>query len=115
MVSILHIESFENCGDQGLLAKTDHGAGAGTVFLAVDFDAQELACRAEIGDLVFFREPSLDFDRSFGSVFRVQHRDIVDIHKHQNTIAAELEVGVRQGLFELEREQEGVDIIVPKS
>jgi hypothetical protein len=68
-MSILHIESFENRGDEGLLAKTDRGAGAGAVFLAVDFDAEELACRAEIGDLVFFREPGLDFDRSVGSVF----------------------------------------------
>jgi len=74
-VSILHIESFENRGDEGLLAKTDRGAGAvaGTVFLAVDFDAEELACWAEIGDLLFFGEPGLDLDRSFGSVFRVQH------------------------------------------
>jgi len=74
-VSILHIESFEHRGDEGLLAKTDRGAGAGagTVFLAVDFDAEELAGRAEIGDLLFFREPGLDFDCSFGSVFWVQH------------------------------------------
>ena len=63
-MSILHIESFENHGDEGLLAKTDAGdgagAGAGTVFLAVDFDAEELACRSEIRDLVFFRDPGLD-------------------------------------------------------
>jgi len=72
-MSILHIESFENHGDEGLLAKTDHGAGAGTVFLAVDFDAEESVCWAEIADLVFFREPGLDFDHSFGSVFRVQY------------------------------------------
>jgi len=116
-VSILHIESFENSGEEGLLAKTDRGASAGgsTVFLVVDFDAKELACRAEIRDLVFFREPGLDFDRSFGSIFWVQHRDVVDVQKHQNTIAAEIEVGVGQGLFELERDQEGVNIVVPKS
>jgi len=70
-VSILHIESFENRGDEGLLAKTV--GGAGSVVLAVNFDAEELACRAEIGDLVFFREPGLNFDRSFGSVLWVQH------------------------------------------
>jgi len=116
-VSILHIESFENHGDDGLLAKTDAGAGAGagTVFLTVDCDAEELACRSEIRDLVFFRKPGLDFNRSFGSVFRVQHRDVVDVQKHQNTISAEMEVGVGQGLCELEREQEGVNIVVPKS
>jgi len=67
-VSILHIESFENCGEKGLLAQTD----AGTVFLAVDFDAEELACRAEIRDPEFFQEPGLDLDRSVGSIFRVQ-------------------------------------------
>jgi len=116
-VSILHIESFENRGDEGLLAKTDRGAGAGagTVFLVVAFDAEELACQAEIGDLVFFRKPGLDFDRSFGSVFWVQHRDVIDVQKHQNTIAAQIEVGVGQRLFELEREHEGVNIVVPKS
>jgi len=95
------------------LAKT--GRGAGTVFLAVDFDAEELACRAEIGDLVFFGEPGLDFDRSFRTGFRVLHRDVVDVQKHQNTIAAEIEVRVGRGLFGLEREQEGVNIVVPKS
>ena len=68
-MSILHIESFENRCDEGVLAKTD----AGTMFLAVDFDAEELACRAEIGDLVLFQEPGLNFDCSFGSVFWVQH------------------------------------------
>jgi hypothetical protein len=54
-VSILHIESFQNRSDAGLLPKTDGrgSAGAGTVFLAVDFDAEELACKAEFGDLVF--------------------------------------------------------------
>jgi len=68
-VSILHIESFENCGDEGLLGTTD----ASTVFLNVDFDTKELACRAEIGDLVLFREPGLNFDCDFGSIFWVQH------------------------------------------
>jgi len=68
-MSILHVKPFENHGDEGLLAKTD----ASTIFLAVDFDAEELAFRAEIGDLVLFREPGLNFDRSFGRVFRVQH------------------------------------------
>ena len=72
-------------------------------------------CRAVIGDLVFFREPGLHFDFSFGSVFRVQHRDVGHVQKHQNTIAAEIEVGVGQGPFELEREEEGVNIVVPSS
>jgi len=72
-MSILHIESFENFADEGILAKTDGGAGASTVLLAVHFNVEELACQAEICDAVFFQEPGLDFDRSFGSVFRVQH------------------------------------------
>jgi len=49
-VSILHVEPFENRGDEALLGKT----GAGTMFLTVDFDAEELTCRAEIGELVLF-------------------------------------------------------------
>jgi len=61
-MSILHIELFENRGDERLSAKTDAGASAS--FLAVDVDANELVSRAEIGDVVFFREPSLDCDRS---------------------------------------------------
>jgi len=69
-MSILHVEPFEIHGDEGLLAKTD----AGTVFLAVDCNAEKLAFRADIGDVVLFREPGLNFDRSFGSsVFWVQH------------------------------------------
>jgi hypothetical protein len=74
-MSILHIESFENCGDEGLLAKTDRGAGArdDIVFLAVAFDAEALACQAKFGDHVFFREPGLDLDCSSGSVIRLQY------------------------------------------
>jgi len=114
-VSILYIESIENRGDENLLAKTDCGAsaGAGTIFVVVDFDAKELARRAEIGDLVIFREPGLDLNLCIGSVFQVQYRDVVNVQKHQITIAAELEVGLSQGLCELERQQEGVDIVVP--
>jgi len=70
-VSILHVELFENRGDEGLLAKTD--ASASSVFLGLDFDAKDLGCRGEIGDLVFFQEPGLSFDHSFGSVLWVHH------------------------------------------
>jgi hypothetical protein len=118
-VSILHIESFENHGDEGLLAMTDCVAGAGagaiTVFRVMDFDAEELSCQADIGDVVFFREPGLDFDRSYGGIFRLQHCDVIDEQKNQNTITAEIEVGVGKELFEFKREQEGVNIVVPKS
>jgi hypothetical protein len=47
-----HVESFENCGDIGFLTKTD----SGTFFIVVDLNAEELACRAEVRDLVNPRE-----------------------------------------------------------
>jgi len=112
-MSILQIKSFLNCGNTGALAKTD--ARAGSIFLAVSFDAEDLAFQAKIGDLVFFQECGLNFDHSIGSVFWVQHWDIVDIQKHQNTIDFEIEVGVGLGLCDFEREPEGVNIIVAKS
>jgi len=37
-MSILHVESLENRGDEGLLAKTD------AVIIAEDLDAEELPC-----------------------------------------------------------------------
>jgi len=74
-VSILHIESFGNRGDEGLLANTDCGTGGGAcpMSLAVDFDAEELEGRAKIGDYVLFRDPGLDLNRRFGRVCRKQH------------------------------------------
>jgi len=57
-MSILHDELFENRSDYGHLANTD----AGTVYLLVDYDAEELACRANIGFLLHFRDPCLNFD-----------------------------------------------------
>ena len=50
-MSSLHVELFENRADESLLAKTD----AGTIFLAVDYDAEELPCWAEIDELVLVR------------------------------------------------------------
>ena len=47
-MSIQYVESFEISGDEGLLAKTD----AGTMFLTVDLDAEELVCSSDIGHLV---------------------------------------------------------------
>jgi hypothetical protein len=70
-VSILHIESFDNCRDERLLAQSDRGAV--TIFLAVNVYAEELECRAQIRDLVFFSKPGLHFDQSFGSTFHVQY------------------------------------------
>ena len=68
-MSILHVELYENCGDDSVLAKTD----AGTIFLVVDFDGKEFGCWAKIGGLVLFREPGLNLDQSIGSVLLVQH------------------------------------------
>jgi hypothetical protein len=45
----------------------------------VDFDGKELVGQAKIVDIVLYREPVLNFDRNFGSVFRVQHRDVIDL------------------------------------
>ena len=64
-MSMLYVKSFENRGDKGLLAKAD------AMLVVVDLNAEELTCRAEVRNLVLLREPGLNFDRSFGSVFRV--------------------------------------------
>jgi hypothetical protein len=62
-VSMLHIESFEIRGDEGLLAKTD--ACAGTFLLVVDLHAKEMACRAEIRNLIFSLKRSTIFREVF--------------------------------------------------
>jgi len=113
----LDIASFANRSNEGPLAKTNRGgvAGAGTVFLAVDFDGEELVSQVEFGDLVLFQEHGLDFDRSFCSLFEVHHRDVLNVQHHRITIAAETEVGVSQRLFEPETDQEGIHIVVPTS
>ena len=67
-MSIRHVESFENLGDERSLAKTV----ASTVFLTVDLDTEKLACQAVIGDIVHFGEPGLNFDYRVGSVFWVE-------------------------------------------
>ena len=64
-MSILHVQRFEPPGYLSLLPNTD----AGTVILAVDFNVEELACRAKIGDLVAFQDTGLNFNRSFCSDF----------------------------------------------
>ena len=66
-MSILHVESFEDCGNEGLLPKTD----ADMVFLTVDINDKELACQAKTGDLVQFQEPAHNFHRSCGSICSV--------------------------------------------
>jgi len=68
-VSILHVELFENRGDESLLAKTD----SGTVFLGLDFDDDELACPAGNSDFVPYGDSGLNFDRSFCSILWEHH------------------------------------------
>jgi hypothetical protein len=63
------MEPFENCGDESFLVKTD----ARTIVLALDLDAEELVCRAEIGDLLRFLKPGHNFDRSFSSIYWLQY------------------------------------------
>jgi hypothetical protein len=48
------------------------------VFLTVDFDAEELACQAKIGDFVLFQVPGLNFDCGFRRVYSLQHQDVID-------------------------------------
>jgi len=43
---MLNAESSENCGDIDFLTETDPGT------IAVDLNAEEFACRAEVGNLV---------------------------------------------------------------
>lgn len=68
-MQIMYIESFENHGDEGLLAEPD----VANIALAVDFNAHELASLAVIGTLVFFTEPGVTFDWVFGNLVWVQH------------------------------------------
>jgi hypothetical protein len=58
----------------------------------VDFNAEELACRAEIPDLIFLQQFHFDFNCGFGSSLWVRHGDIVDRQMYQNATAAEIEV-----------------------
>jgi len=44
---MLHAESSEDCGDIAVLTETD------PVTIVVDLDAEELACRAKVLDLLF--------------------------------------------------------------
>jgi len=87
-VSVLHAESSEDCGEIPLLSETD------PITIAVDLDAEELACRPEVRHFVFLREFRFYFDCGFGSSLLEGHGDIVDIKKYQNAIAVEIEVGI---------------------
>jgi hypothetical protein len=86
------MESLENRGDEGLVAKSD------AMIIVVDLDAKELPCRTEVRDLVFLREVPLDLDCCFGGRLRtcIHHRDFIEVQKDDNANAAD--IGVRIGL-----------------
>jgi len=46
-MSVLHAESSQNCDDIGFLSETDPGT------IAMDCDAEELACPAEVRYILF--------------------------------------------------------------
>jgi len=64
---MLHAESHENRGDIGFLTKFDPS----TIDIAVDLNAEDSACRADAHVLIFLSLFRIDFDRRFGSCFRV--------------------------------------------
>jgi len=99
-MSMLHAESSQNCSDIGCLTETDSGSNFITVYL----DGEELMYRAEDCDHVFVQEVFLDLDRYLVGHLRILHGDIINIQKYQNTIAAEIEIGIRSGLCEPKRE-----------
>jgi len=86
------VESLENRGDEGLLAKTD----ASAVFITMDLDAEELPCWTEVRDLVFFRELCIDLDRYFVRRRRmcIHHGDVIDVQKDENAIAVDIDVRI---------------------
>jgi len=91
-MSIMHVESLENRGDEGDLAKAD----ASAVFITVYLDAEELLCWTEVGDHVFLRDLPLDLVRCFGGRLRtwIHHGDFIDVQKDENAIAADIEARI---------------------
>ena len=89
-MSIFHVESLENRGDEGLVAKTD------AVIIAVDLDAEELTCWIEVRDLLFFGELRFDRNCCFGGRLRtcVHPGDVIDVQKDENAIGADIEVRI---------------------
>jgi len=111
-MSILHVESLENGGDDGLLGKTDHSA----IFIAVVLNAEELLCSTDVGDLVFLREVPLNLDRGLDGrlCIHIYHGGVIDVQMHEDAVAADREVRIGFKVCESEEEEDGVDIVVPK-
>lgn len=78
-----------------------------------DFDPEEWFCVIKISDLEWACERGLNFNCSFGSVFRVQHQVAVNVQNHQNTIGVEIVLRVSQELCEHMVAKEDIDNIVP--
>lgn len=76
-MSILHIESFQNSGDEGHLCEID----ACTIFPIVNFEAKDLMCRAKIGEVQCCKEPRHNIDHSCRIIFSV-HYQIMSAEKH---------------------------------
>jgi len=89
-MSILHVESLENRGDEGLLAKTN------AVIVVVDLDAGEVPCWTMVRDLVFFGKLRFDLDRCVGGRLHmcVHHGDAIDVQKEENAIGADIDVRI---------------------
>jgi len=89
-MSIMHVESLGNRGNEGLLSKTD------AVIIVVDLNVEELPCLTEVRDPVFVWELRLDLDHCFGGRLgtRIHHGDVIDEQKDENAIAADIEVRI---------------------
>ena len=58
------------------------------------FNAEELTCRAEVGDLIFHREFRLYLASSIGGDLQIRLGEIVDLQNYQNAIIGEIEIGI---------------------
>jgi len=110
-MSIMHVALFENCGDEGILAKTD----ASAIFIAVDLDAEELPLWTEVCGQRFHRQRRLDLDCCVGVKLhmRIHHGDVIDVHKDENAIAEDTEDRISCGQSVSEEEEELIDITMP--
>jgi hypothetical protein len=61
-IRMLIMESLDNRGDDGFLAKIYSSA----IFIVVDLQAEQLPCWTKVHDLVFLYELRIDLDRYFG-------------------------------------------------
>lgn len=91
-MSIFLVELFENHGNEGRVAKTDHSA----IVIAGDHDAEELPYWTMVHDLVFLRSLRLDPDRCCGGRLRtgIYYGDVINTQKDDNAIALDIDVTI---------------------